>query len=128
MPGSFEIPIVAKKMAESGSYDAVICLGAVIRGETDHYEHIAHQASRGVAEAGLSSGIPVIFGVLTTNTVEQAWARSGGKSGESVESPQHDRKPNSANEKSGSSTGNSGYSAAIAAIEMINLLRGLESE
>ena len=127
VPGSFEIPIVAKKMAESESYDAVICLGAVVRGETDHYEHIAYQASRGVAEAGLSSGIPVIFGVLTTDTMEQALARAGGKSGESVESQRHDRKPNSTDDESECSTGNIGYSAAMAAIEMINLLRILGS-
>ena len=104
VPGSFEIPLIAKKMAESGRYDAVVCLGAVIRGETDHYEHVAGEASKGVASASLASGTPVIFGVLTTDTVEQASNRAGGKSG------------------------NNGYSAAVSAIEMANLVRALDSK
>ena len=104
VPGSFEIPVVAKKMAESGRCDAVICLGAVIRGETDHYEHVAGEAAKGIASISLATGTPVVFGVLTTDTVEQAINRAGGKSG------------------------NNGYSAAVAAIEMANLLRVLDEE
>jgi 6,7-dimethyl-8-ribityllumazine synthase len=98
VPGSFEIPLVARKMAETGRYAAVICLGAVIRGETGHYDHVAGQAAGGVLQAGLSTGVPVIFGVLTTDTVEQALNRAGLKSG------------------------NKGVDAAMAAIEMVNLL------
>ncbi len=127
VPGSFEIPLVAKRMATSGRYDAVVCLGAVVRGETDHYDHVAGQASRGIAEAGLSSGVPVIFGVLTTDTMDQALARSGGESGESVEAPRPARKPDPTSEASVGSHGNSGYSAAVAAIEMANLLRSLDA-
>ena len=104
VPGSFEIPLVAKKMAESGRHGAVICLGAVIRGETDHYDHVAGQATRGIANASLSTGTPVIFGVLTTATVEQALDRAGGKHG------------------------NKGYDAGIAAIEMANLVSVLSKE
>ena len=104
VPGSFEIPLAAKKMAESGSYHAVICLGAVIRGETDHYEHVAGEAAKGIAAASVSSGIPVIFGVLTTDTLEQAINRAGGKQG------------------------NNGYSAGVAAIEMANLVAALEAD
>ncbi len=103
VPGSFEIPLVAKKMAESGQHDAVICLGAVIRGETDHYHHVASEAAKGIAAASLSTGVPVIFGVLTTDTVEQAINRAGGKQG------------------------NSGYHAAIAAVRMSNLVRALDT-
>ncbi len=102
VPGSFEIPLVAKKMAGSGSYDAVICLGAVIRGETDHYEHVAGEAAKGVASTSLATGVPVIFGILTTDTMEQAINRAGGKQG------------------------NTGYSAGVSAIEMVNLLRSLD--
>ena len=76
VPGSFEIPVVASKMAHSGNYDAVICLGAVIKGDTDHYEYVAGEATRGIADVSLSSGIPVIFGVLTTETISQALDRS----------------------------------------------------
>ena len=101
VPGSFEIPLVARKMASSGQYDAVICLGAVIRGETDHYNYVAGEAAKGVANASASSGRPVIFGVLTTDTIEQAINRAGGKQG------------------------NNGYSAGIAAIQMANLMRDL---
>ena len=103
VPGSFELPLVAKKLAESGQHDAVICLGAVIRGETDHYEHVAGEAAKGIANAGLNSGVPVIFGVLTTDTLEQAINRAGGKQG------------------------NNGYGAGLAAIEMANLMRALDA-
>jgi 6,7-dimethyl-8-ribityllumazine synthase len=99
VPGSFEIPLVAKTMAASGRYAAVICLGCVIRGETGHYDHVAGQTSGGVLQAGLTTGVPVIFGVLTTDTVEQALNRAGVKGG------------------------NKGADAALAAIEMVNLLR-----
>ena len=103
VPGSFEIPLVAKKMAESGRYEAVICLGAVIRGETDHYEHVAGEAAKGIASAALATGVPVIFGVLTTDTVDQAINRSGGKQG------------------------NMGYNAGLTAIEMANLVRAMDT-
>ena len=103
VPGSFELPLVAKNLAESGQHDAVICLGAVIRGETDHYEHVAGEAAKGIANAGFSSGVPVIFGVLTTDTLEQAINRAGGKQG------------------------NNGYGAGLAAIEMANLMRALDA-
>jgi 6,7-dimethyl-8-ribityllumazine synthase len=101
VPGSFEIPLIARKLAESGQYAAVVCLGCVIRGETGHYDHVAGQAAAGVMQAGLGSGVPVIFGILTTETVEQALNRSGIKAG------------------------NKGADAALAAIEMANLLRSL---
>jgi 6,7-dimethyl-8-ribityllumazine synthase len=100
-PGSFEIPLLAHKLAASGKYAAVICLGAIIRGETDHYEHVAGEAAKGVAGAALASGVPVIFGILTCETLEQAINRAGGKSG------------------------NKGFDAALAAIEMVNLLKQL---
>ena len=103
VPGAFELPLVAKRLAESGQQDAVICLGAVIRGETDHYEHVAGEAAKGIANAALSSGVPVIFGVLTTDTLEQAINRAGGKSG------------------------NNGYNAGLAAVEMANLTRALDT-
>lgn len=103
VPGSFEIPLVAKKMAESGRYEAVICLGAVIRGETDHYEHVAGEAAKGIANAAMATGVPVIFGVLTTDTVDQAINRSGGKQG------------------------NMGYNAGLTAIEMANLVRAMDT-
>jgi 6,7-dimethyl-8-ribityllumazine synthase len=99
VPGSFEIPLVARKLAESGRYVAVICLGCIIRGETGHYDHVAGQAAAGVMQAGLASGVPVMFGVLTTETVEQALNRAGLKAG------------------------NKGSDAALAAIEMVNLLK-----
>ena len=79
VPGSFELPFVAKRLVTSNRHDAVVCLGAVIRGETDHYEHVAGEAAKGIGAAGVSSGVPVIFGVLTTDTVEQAINRAGGK-------------------------------------------------
>jgi 6,7-dimethyl-8-ribityllumazine synthase len=99
VPGSFEIPMVAKKLAQTGRYDAVICIGAVIRGETDHYDHVAGSVTSGIARVGLDTGVPTIFGVLTTDTVEQALNRSGLKAG------------------------NNGYEAAVAAIEMATLLK-----
>ena len=98
VPGSFEIPIAAKKLAETGAYGAVICLGAVIRGETDHYDHVAGAVTSGVSQVGIQTGVPTIFGILTTDTVEQALNRSGLKSG------------------------NNGHHAAVAAIEMASLL------
>jgi 6,7-dimethyl-8-ribityllumazine synthase len=102
VPGSFEIPLVARKLAEGGRYAAVICLGCVIRGETSHYDHVAGQAAAGVMQASLATGVPVIFGILTTEDVEQALNRAGLKSG------------------------NKGADAALAAIEMVNLLARLE--
>ena len=98
VPGSFEIPLVAKRLAEAGNYVAVLCLGAVIRGETSHHDYINHQVAAGIMQAGQSSGIPVLFGVLTCDTLEQAINRAGGKSG------------------------NKGAEAALAALEMVNLL------
>lgn len=103
VPGSFEIPAVAKRLAETGKHDAVVCLGAVIRGETDHYGHVAGEAAKGIAAASMSSAVPVIFGVLTTDTVEQAINRAGGKGG------------------------NHGYSAATTAIEMANLVKAIDA-
>jgi 6,7-dimethyl-8-ribityllumazine synthase len=100
-PGSFEIPLIAKKMAESKKYNAVICLGAVIRGGTPHFEYISAEVTKGIAMAGLETGVPVIFGVITTDTLEQAVERSGTKSG------------------------NKGFDAATAAIEMANLVKAL---
>ena len=97
VPGSFEIPAVAKKMAKSKKYDAVICLGAVIRGGTPHFDYIAAEVSKGIANVGLESGLPVIFGVLTTDTIEQALERAGTKAG------------------------NKGWDAALSAIEMVDL-------
>jgi len=104
VPGSFEIPLTARKLAESGRYQAVICLGAVIRGETPHFDHVANQASSGIARVALDTGVPVIFGVITADTLEQALERAGGK------------------------MGNKGYDAAVAAIEMANLMRGLQPD
>src|SRR6266545_7632075 len=104
VPGSFELPVAAKRLAESGRYDAVVCLGAVIRHETDHYLHIATQAAAGIQRAALDSGLPCIFGVLTCDTEEQALARSGG------------------------ARGNKGAEAVESAIEMANLLRSLRAD
>lgn len=101
VPGSYEIPLVAKKMAASHQYDAVICLGTVIRGATPHFEYIAGEVAKGVAMVGLDTGVPVVFGVLTTDSIEQAVERAGTKAG------------------------NKGFDAACAAIEMANLLREL---
>ena len=100
-PGAYEIPLVAKKMAKSGKYDGVITLGAVIRGSTPHFDYVANEVSKGVASVSLDSDIPVIFGVLTTDTIEQAIERAGTKAG------------------------NKGYEAAVTAIEMANLLAQL---
>jgi 6,7-dimethyl-8-ribityllumazine synthase len=102
VPGSFEIPLTAKHLAEGGDYDAVICLGAVIRGETPHFDYVAEAAARGILEAGLATGVPVVFGVLTTDTMEQALERAGGDHG------------------------NKGWDAALVALEMADLLRRLE--
>ncbi|MGG3998341.1 6,7-dimethyl-8-ribityllumazine synthase [Anoxybacillus kestanbolensis] len=99
VPGAFEIPLVAKKMAESKKYDAVITLGAVIRGATSHYDYVCNEVAKGTSHAALSSGIPVIFGVLTTDTIEQAIERAGTKAG------------------------NKGWEAALSAIEMANVMR-----
>ena len=99
VPGAFEIPMVAKKLAETKRYDAVICVGAVIRGSTTHYDYVCSEVSKGVAQAGLSTGVPVIFSVLTTENIEQAIERAGTKAG------------------------NKGADGAMAAIEMANLLR-----
>lgn len=98
-PGSFEIPLLAKKMASSKRYDAVICLGAVIRGSTPHFDYVSAEVSKGIAHAGMETGVPVIFGVLTTDNIEQAIERAGTKSG------------------------NKGFDAAMAAIEMANVLK-----
>ena len=97
VPGAFEIPVIASKLAKSGKYDAVICLGAVIRGATSHYDYVCNEVSKGVAHVSLETGIPVLFGVLTTDTIEQAIDRAGTKAG------------------------NKGYDCALSAIEMINL-------
>lgn len=99
VPGAFEIPLVAKKLAASGKYDAVICVGAVIRGATTHYDYVCSEVSKGVAQAGLSTGVPVIFGVVTTENIEQAVERAGTKAG------------------------NKGADGAMAAMEMANLLK-----
>ena len=101
VPGSYEIPLVAQKLGKSGKYAAVICLGCVIRGDTDHYDHVAGAATSGIAQAALASGVPVIFGVLTCDTLEQAIHRAGAKAG------------------------NKGFEAAVCAIEMVNLLKKL---
>ena len=101
VPGSYEIPLIAKKMAESKKYDAVICLGAVIRGATPHFDYIAAEVSKGVAHVGLETGVPVIFGVITPDTLEQAIERAGTKAG------------------------NKGFQAALSAIEMANLFKEL---
>ena len=98
VPGAFEIPLIASKMAKSGKYDAVICLGAVIRGSTSHYDYVCSEVSKGIASVSLSSSIPVMFGVLTTENIEQAIERAGTKAG------------------------NKGYDCALSAIEMVNLL------
>ena len=101
VPGAFEIPLIAQKMAKSGKYDAVICLGAVIKGSTSHYDYVCAEVSKGVAQAGLNTGVPVIFGVLTTDNIEQAIERAGTKAG------------------------NRGYDVACTAIEMVNLMKNM---
>ncbi|MBT0652886.1 6,7-dimethyl-8-ribityllumazine synthase [Geomobilimonas luticola] len=102
VPGAFEIPLATARMAQSGKYDALICLGAVIRGSTPHFDYVASEVSKGIAQVSLSSGIPVAFGVLTTDTIEQAVERAGTKAG------------------------NKGFDAAMTAIETVNLLKGLK--
>nr|WP_297764787.1 6,7-dimethyl-8-ribityllumazine synthase [uncultured Butyrivibrio sp.] len=102
VPGAFEIPLIAKKMAECGKYDAVICLGAVIRGATSHYDYVCSEVSKGIAQVSMNSGIPVMFGVLTTDTIEQAVERAGTKAG------------------------NKGFECAQGAIEMVNLIKSFE--
>ena len=99
VPGAFEIPVAASKMAQSGKYDAVICVGAVIRGDTSHYDYVCNEVSKGVAQVRLATGIPVLFGVVTTENIEQAIARAGSKAG------------------------NKGYDCALSAVEMVNLMR-----
>lgn len=101
MPGAFEIPLVAQKTAESGKYDAVVCLGAVIRGATPHFDMVANESAKGIATASLKSGVPVTNGILTTDSIEQAIERAGTKAG------------------------NKGADAMISAIEMVNLVKGL---
>ena len=100
-PGAFEMPFIAKKMAQSGKYNAIICLGAVIRGGTPHFDYVASEASKGVAKVGLDTGVPVIFGVITADTLEQAIERAGTKAG------------------------NMGFKAAMNAIEMANLVKDI---
>lgn len=102
VPGAFEIPVTAQRMAKSGKYDAVICLGAVIKGSTSHYDYVCAEVSKGVAAVGLNTGVPTIFGVITTDNIEQAIERAGTKAG------------------------NKGYDAATSAIEMVNLMKEFE--
>lgn len=103
VPGAFEIPLIASKMAKSGKYDAVICLGAVIRGATSHYDYVCNEVSKGIASVSLETGVPVMFGVVTTDNIEQAIERAGSKAG------------------------NKGFECATGAIEMINLVRSMEN-
>lgn len=102
-PGAFEMPLVAKAMAEAGKYDAVVCLGAIIRGATPHFEYVASEAAKGIAQVGMSSGVPTIFGVITADTIDQTVERAGAKAG------------------------NKGVDAAKAAIEMANLMQAIKS-
>ena len=99
VPGAFEIPIIAQKLAQSNKYDAVICVGAVIRGDTTHYDYVCNEVSKGIAQVGLNTGVPTLFGVVTTENVEQAILRAGSKAG------------------------NKGYDCALSAIEMVNLMK-----
>ena len=101
VPGAFEIPTIAQKLARSGHYDAVICVGAVIRGQTSHYDYVCNEVSKGIAQVSLQTGVPVMFGIVTTENIEQAIARAGSKAG------------------------NKGYDCALGAIEMVNLNRVL---
>ena len=103
VPGAFEIPLIAQKMAKSGKYDAVICLGAVIRGSTSHYDYVCNEVSKGIAQVSMNSDIPVMFGIVTTENIEQAIERAGTKAG------------------------NKGYDCALGAIEMVNLIREIEA-
>ena len=102
LPGAFEMPLIAKRLAESGKYDAVVCLGAVIRGATPHFDMVANETTKGIANVGLQTGVPVIFGVLTTDSIEQAIERAGAKAG------------------------NKGFEAVTTAIEMVNLLKSIQ--
>ncbi len=102
VPGAFEIPLIASKMAKSRKYDAIICLGAVIRGSTTHYDYVCSEVSKGIAQVSLNADIPVMFGVITTENIEQAIERAGSKAG------------------------NKGYECAVGAIEMVNLIREME--
>ena len=101
VPGAFEIPLIAEKMAKSGKYDAIIAVGAVIRGSTSHYDYVCNEVSKGIAQVGLTTGVPVLFGVITTENIEQAIERAGSKAG------------------------NKGYDCALSAIEMVNLIEKL---
>ena len=101
VPGAFEIPVIADKLAASGKYDAVIAVGAVIRGATSHYDYVCNEVSKGVAQVGLKNGIPVLFGIITTENIEQAIERAGSKAG------------------------NKGYDCALSAVEMVNLMKKL---
>lgn len=103
VPGSFEIPLVAKRLAQSGAFDAVICLGCIIRGDTPHFEYVASEAAKGIAQVALETGVPTIFGVVTADTLEQALERAGAKAG------------------------NRGFEAAMTAMEMANLMRQLSA-
>ena len=103
VPGAFEIPLIASKMAKSGKYDAVICVGAVIRGNTSHYDYVCNEVSKGIASVSLETGVPVLFGLLTTENIEQAIERAGTKAG------------------------NKGYDCALSAIEMVNLIKEFEA-
>lgn len=102
VPGAFEIPVIAQKMAQSGKYDAILCLGAVIKGSTSHYDYVCAEVSKGVAMVGLNTGVPTLFGILTTDNIEQAIERAGTKAG------------------------NKGYDVACSAIEMVNLMKEIE--
>lgn len=104
VPGAFEIPLIASKMAKSGNYDAVICLGAVIRGSTSHYDYVCNEVSKGIGAVSLETSVPVMFGVLTTENIKQAIERAGTK------------------------VGNKGYDCAVGAIEMVNLIRQIENK
>ncbi|MBQ3601682.1 MAG: 6,7-dimethyl-8-ribityllumazine synthase [Lachnospiraceae bacterium] len=101
VPGAYEIPLIASKMAQSGKYDAVICVGTVIRGATSHYDYVCNEVSKGIAQVGLNTGVPVLFGIVTTENIEQAIERAGTKAG------------------------NKGYDCALSAIEMVNLMEQL---
>ena len=103
VPGSFEVPLAAQKLARSGKFDAVICLAAVIRGQTDHYDHVCQQITRGIGEVGLSTGVPTLFGVITSESLDEAIDRAGAKGG------------------------NQGFKAATAAIEMVQVLKQLDN-
>lgn len=104
VPGSFEIPLVAKRLAQTGNYNAVICLGCIIRGDTPHFEYVASEAAKGIAQTALETGVPIIFGIVTADTLEQALERAGAKAG------------------------NRGFEAAMTAMEVANLLKKLSSE